>query len=107
VCVQAVYIDANDMLWVVDPACPFMEQVVPGSVKLVQIDLTTNSIAKTYYLDGVVSEKSYINDVRVDTERQVAYLTNSNEGGIVVVDLASGKARQLLQNHYSVKDDPS
>jgi sugar lactone lactonase YvrE len=106
VCVQAVYIDDTDMMWVVDPACPFMEKVYENSHKLVKINLQTNEIEKVYWFEGVTSDKSYINDVRVDTKRRFAYLTNSNEGGILVVDLVSGKIKQVLQNHYSVKSDP-
>ncbi|MFC5538040.1 L-dopachrome tautomerase-related protein, partial [Rhodocytophaga aerolata] len=107
VCVQAVYVDDENYLWVVDPACPNMEQVYDNSFKLVKFNLATNHIEEAYRFDGVLSNKSYINDVRVDTQRKVAYLTNFNEGGIVVVDLNSGIARQLLHNHYSVKHDPS
>jgi len=107
VCVQAVYVDAENYLWVVDPACPYMEQVYDNSFKLVKFNLATNSIEEVYRFDGVLSNKSYINDVRVDTNRKVAYLTNMNEGGIVVVNLQTGTIRQLLQNHYSVKHDPS
>jgi sugar lactone lactonase YvrE len=107
VCVQAVYIDDSDTMWVVDPACPQMKQVYQNSHKLVKINLETNTIERTYFFEGVASEKSYINDVRVDTRRGFAYLTNSNEGGILVVDTNSGKIRQVLQDHYSVKSDPS
>lgn len=106
VCVQAVYIDDKDTMWVVDPACPQMKEVYEGSHKLVQINLETNTIERTYFFEGVASNKSYINDVRVDTERGFAYLTNSNEGGILVVNLETGNIRQLLQDHPSVKTDP-
>jgi sugar lactone lactonase YvrE len=106
VCVQAVYVDDENYLWVVDPACPNMEQVY-DNIKLVKFNLGSNSVERVYTFDGILSDKSYINDVRVDTQRKVAYLTNSNEGGIVVVDLESGEIRQVLSNHYSVKHDPS
>jgi len=107
VCVQAVYMDDENYLWVVDPACPYMEAVYDKSYKLVKINLATDTIERVYRFDGVLSDKSYINDVRVDTTRKVAYLTNSNEGGIVVVNLETGKVRELLKGHYSVKHDPS
>src|SRR4051812_8523485 len=107
VCVQAVYIDDQDTMWVVDPACPQMKEVYQGSHKLVRINLSTNEVEQTYFFEGIASDKSYLNDVRVDTSKGFAYLTNSNEGGILVVDFASGKIRQLLQDHYSVKSDPS
>jgi sugar lactone lactonase YvrE len=107
VCVQAVYIDDQNTMWVVDPAAPQMKQVYQNSHKLVRINLSTNAIEKIYSMEGVCSDKSYINDVRVDTEKGFAYMTNSNEGGIIVVDLGSGKARQLLLDHNSVKSDPN
>ncbi|RIV23507.1 hypothetical protein DYU11_10965 [Fibrisoma montanum] len=107
VCVQAVYVDAENYLWVVDPACPNMEQVYDNSFKLVKFNLATDSIEDVYRFEGVLDNKSYINDVRVDTQRQVAYLTNSNEGGIVVVNLETGTSRQVLRHHPSVKHDPS
>lgn len=84
-----------------------MKQVYQNSHKLVRINLETNKIEKTFFFEGVASEKSYINDVRVDTQRGFAYLTNSNEGGIMIVDIKTGKILQVLQNHYSVKSDPS
>jgi sugar lactone lactonase YvrE len=107
VCVQAVYIDDQDAMWVVDPACPQMKEVYQNSHKLVKINLQTNAVEQTWFFEGIASAKSYINDVRVDTNKGFAYLTNSNEGGILIVDFVSGKIRQVLQNHPSVKSDPS
>ena len=107
VCVQAVYADEKNYLWVVDPASPKMEGVYDNSHKLVKINLATNAIERTYFFEGVAGVKSYVNDVRVDNVRQYAYLTNSNEGGIIIVNLATGKAKQVLQDHYSTKSDPA
>jgi sugar lactone lactonase YvrE len=107
VCVQAVYIDDQDYLWVVDPACPNMEKVYKDSYKVVKFNLTTNSIENVYRFHDVLSKKSYINDIRVDTKRQVAYLTNSNEGGIVVINLVTGAIREFMNGHFLVKHDPS
>jgi sugar lactone lactonase YvrE len=106
VCVQAVYADDKNNLWIVDPASPEMEGVYQNSHKLVKINLGTNAIDRTYYFEGVTGAGSYINDVRVDHQRQYAYLTNSREGGIVVVNLVTGKAKQVLHDHYSTKSDP-
>lgn len=105
VCVQAPYIDDQDVMWVIDPAAPKLDKVYQNSHKLVKINLSTNKVERTYTFEGVADEHSYLNDVRVDTKRQFAYITNSGTGGIVVVDLKSGKARQVLQNHYSVHTD--
>lgn len=107
VCVQAVVADDKNYLWVVDPASPKMEGVYQNSHKLVKINLATNAIERSYFFEGVAGPKSYINDVRIDNERQYAYLTNSSEGGIIIVNLTTGKARQVLQEHYSTESDPA
>jgi sugar lactone lactonase YvrE len=106
ICVQAVYADDHNSLWVVDPAAPKMQQVYNKGYKLVKINLADNKVERVYPFTGV-SDQSYINDVRVDTQAGFAYLSNSKEGGIVVVNLTTGLVRQLLQHHYSVHTDSS
>ena len=44
VCVQAVYVDDNDELWVVDPGAPEMKKVQADGAKLVGIDLKNNQV---------------------------------------------------------------
>jgi sugar lactone lactonase YvrE len=105
VSVQAVYVDGNNTLWVVDPASPKQDDVYQSSQKLVSIDLSSNTVKTSYSLAGVTDNQSYINDVRVDVNAGVAYLTNSSEGGIVIVDLKTGNTRQVLQGNYSVIAD--
>ncbi|SDK02373.1 Major royal jelly protein [Catalinimonas alkaloidigena] len=110
VCVQAVWTDASGYLWVLDPANPQRNGkylgVVPGGAKLVQIDLATGEVVQTYgFAAPAITPNSYLNDVRFDHDRQVAYITDSNEGAIVVLDLATGEARRLLANHYSTKSE--
>lgn len=107
ICVQAVHVDDSNSLWVVDPASPKQKGVVNNGQKLVKMDLATNSVQRTYYLAGPMDNSSYINDVRVDAHTKTAYLTNSTEGGIVIVDLPSGKARQVLQGTPGVTADPA
>jgi sugar lactone lactonase YvrE len=107
VSVQAVYVDDQDKLWVVDPAAPGFGEVYQDSNKLVRIDLATNKIERSYFFPGVADKHSYLNDVRVDTARQVAYLTSSSQGGIVVVDLAAGQARMVLADTPFVRSDPA
>ncbi len=107
VCVQAVYVDDNDKLWVVDPASPFMQGVYKHSYKLVKFNLSTNKPERIYRFNYVADVNSYVNDVRVDTHLNYAYLTNSGEGGIFVVNLETGKIRQVLQGNFSVVSNPN
>jgi sugar lactone lactonase YvrE len=106
VCVQSVVVDDENRLWVLDPANPRFQGVVEGGPKLVQIDLEKNTVERVIRFEKpVVKDASYLNDVRVDTEQNVAYITDSGDGAIIVVDLESGKARRLLDDHFSTHSE--
>lgn len=108
VCVQAVYVDAKDRLWVVDPASPQMAGVVSGGAKLVEISPATRRVLRVIRFDERIAPPgSYLNDVRVDTEREFAYITDSGTGGIVVVDLTTNQAWRRLDTSPSTKADPA
>jgi sugar lactone lactonase YvrE len=103
VCVQSVYIDKENFLWILDPAS-INGSVVAGGAKLLKIDLQADSIIQIIYFNNTIAPgQSYLNDIRVDTEEDVGYITESGIGALVVIDLTTGQSRRLLQNHYSVK----
>lgn len=102
VCVQSVHVDDADRLWILDPANPMFQGVVPGGPKLVQVDLVKNRIVRTFQFDSTVAPRaSYLNDVRIDTRSETAFITESGLGALVVVDLETGRARRLLAEHPS------
>jgi len=105
ICVQSVVADDRDNLWVLDPAAPAQERVVPGGPKLVQIDLAANAVVRTIRLDeGVAPQGSYLNDVRFSPDGGHAYITDSGaRGAIVMVDLTTGAARRVLDGHPSTQ----
>ena len=106
VCVQSVIVDDQDNLWVLDPAAPRMQEIVKGGPKLVKIDLATNQVVQTIpFGEDVAPKKSYLNDVRIDTRTDTAFITESANGAIIVVDLKSGKARRLLDGHPSTQPE--
>jgi len=97
VCVQALHVDTRDRLWILDPANPRFEDVVPGGPKLACVDLGRDRVRRVYrFGPGAAPPDAYLNDVRVDAARGVAYLTDSGNGALVVLDLRSGRARRLL-----------
>ena len=110
VAVQSVFVDDQDRLWVLDTANPQFQGVVTAP-QLHQFDIASGRLLKSYaFPPGIYSgeerrEKpsvdSYLNDVRVDTREQVAYLTDSQVGGLVVLDLKTGVARRVLDDHPS------
>jgi len=108
VCVQSVHVDDQDTLWIVDAGSPKQTGVVEGGAKLVRVNLGTNAVAQVIRLGAdVAPERSYLNDVRVDTKNQHAFLTDSNMGALVVVDLRTGAARRVLDNDPSVQPEPN
>jgi len=82
VCVQSVYIDANNNLWILDPAAPGFTGHVPGGPKLLQVNLASGKVVRAYHFNSSIAPvKSYLNDVRVDTRNEYAYMTDSGLGG--------------------------
>ena len=105
VCVQSVVADQEDALWILDPASPGFQAVVPGGAKLIKVNLATNEIERVYRFDDAgAPEKAYLNDVRV--AHGSAFITDSGLGAIVVVDLETGNVRRLLEDHASTKAEP-
>ncbi len=106
VCVQSVVVDDQNNLWVLDPAAPKMQQIVKGGPKLVKIDLLANQVAQTIpFGEDIAPAKSYLNDVRIDTRSETAFITDSGKGAIIVVNLKNGNARRLLDGHPSTQPE--
>jgi sugar lactone lactonase YvrE len=104
--VQSVVADAANRLWILDTAAPGFKPPIAGGAKMVAVDLSTNKIVKTIvFSPDVVLPTTYVNDVRFDLRQGkegVAYITDSSvsgPGGIIVVDLASGRAMRRLSGH--------
>ena len=105
--VQALWVDKRDHLWALDSSLPKVDQErLPP--KLVEFDLSTNRVIRQYDFKGVRAARDSLNDVRVDTLHDYAYLTNAgNKGSLVVIDLKTGKGRQVLVGDRSTFADPS
>jgi sugar lactone lactonase YvrE len=105
--VQALWADRSDHLWALDSSLSKVDQErLPP--KLVEFDLSTNRVTRQYDFKGVVSAKDSLNDVRINTVNNYAYLTNAgNKGSLVVLDLKTGEARQVLVGDRSTFADSS
>jgi sugar lactone lactonase YvrE len=109
--VQSVVVDPRDRLWAVDTGSVNMEAIRGREwVKLVGIDLANGKVFKTIrFPAGVITQNSYINDVRFDLCRGAegtAYITDSSskgDNGIIVVDLASGRSWRKLNKRAEVQ----
>jgi sugar lactone lactonase YvrE len=107
VCVQSVVADRQGNLWVLDAAAPAQGAVVPMGPKLVKIDIATSQVLQTVSFDPTVAPQgSYLNDVRFSPDGGTAYITDSGaRGAIVVVDLARGTARRVLDGDPSTQPE--
>ena len=98
---NAVHLGPDNSLWAVDTGAPgFGKQPLPGATKLVRIDLASNKVSRVYVLPpDVLAPKSMIDDVRF--HGSLAYVTDAGVPGLIVLDLATGQARRLLDHDPS------
>ncbi len=107
VCVQSVTVDAQDRLWVLDPAAPGLTFEVQGGPKLVCIDLATNAVKRIYrFGPDVAPQGSYLNDIRFTADGRRGVMTNSGAPGcLIAFDVETGAARRVLVGHPSTQFD--
>lgn len=106
ICVQSVVAEGSKALWVLDPASPQFRGVETGGAKLVKFDIATGTALQTIRFDAAAAPAdSYLNDVRIDPRTNTAFITDSGLGAILVVDLASGRARRVLESDPSTKSE--
>ncbi|MEM6507677.1 MAG: L-dopachrome tautomerase-related protein, partial [Planctomycetota bacterium] len=105
--VNAVHADGHGGLWAVDYAGPRFGPSIEGAQKLVRIDLATNQVSRVYRFDEtVLPEGARLNDVRVDADRGIAYLSEFGVGAIIVLDIETGEAFRALDRHHSTRAHP-
>jgi sugar lactone lactonase YvrE len=105
VCVQSIVADGRGSVLVLDPAAPAQGFIVPGGPKLVKIDLATDKVARAYrFGEDVAPQGSYLNDVRFSADGRFAFMTDAGQrGALIVVELATGSARRVLDGHPSTQ----
>lgn len=96
---QAMYVDQDDFLWILDAGNPGVDgRVVTAGPKLFKIDLSDDTIAQVFYFDHKrdFTRTSYLSDFRVDSDRHTAYIADSARGTIYVVDLKTRQTHHVL-----------
>jgi hypothetical protein len=99
---SAIRLAPDDSLWVVDSGVPGPGRpALPGAAKLVRIDLATNRVTRSIILPpDVLQPKSAIGEIRFHDKQ--AYIADNGAPGLIVLDLASGSARRVLDGDPSV-----
>lgn len=111
---HGIYIDKNDILWVLDDGKRAGIKEIPlGAAKVVGIDINSKKIIHSVIIPKpVLSDDSHYNDLRIDLshgEKGTIYIANSGFGehySLIVMDIATGKTREILRNHYSTSPEP-
>lgn len=109
---QSVVIDPTGMnLWIVDTGSLRPVPISYGGPKLIKVDLRTNQVVRTILIDREALEaETYLNDVRFVLEPDsngFAFITDSSaKGGIIVVDLGTGKSWRRLSDTPFTRSDP-
>lgn len=99
--VNSLRIGPEGDLWLVDTGAPgFGKAMRPGGCKLVQVDVAHSRVRRTVPLDAMLTPSSFVDDVRFNGPR--AYLTDAGAPGLIVLDLATGTGRRVLEGHPSV-----
>lgn len=102
--VASLTVDARERLWVL-----IVDKNEDGSppanrMKLVTIDLKTNTVTGTIaFARTALAPASELGVIRVDAERGFVYLSDTGAGGLVVIDLSSGGQRRVLADHASAR----
>jgi sugar lactone lactonase YvrE len=104
---RTAFVGANSLrvgpdgaLWVVDRGAPGIgAPLVQGGPKLVRVDLASDRVTRVYDLASVAQGASFVDDVRFNGD--VAYLTDAGRPALIVLDLITGNARRVLENHPS------
>ncbi len=104
VCVQSLFADATNTLWVLDAGKRTKQDKASAEPRLLMVSLSSNEILRTYGLPANVAlPDSMVTDVRVDNARGVAYITDSGHGGIIVLDLNTGDSWRALTDIPEVR----
>lgn len=113
--VQDIYVDVNEQLWVLDSKPASSGSIFgdtgdtdsQGQFKLVQIDLAKNAVRNIYEFDDLDKTTSGLNDVRVDTDKELAYLSDPGQSAIIILDLKTGTTRKVLEQSTFTQADQS
>ncbi|MDM1294217.1 gluconolactonase [Sphingobacterium sp. N143] len=111
--VQDLFVDAQDNLWILDskPSSSgsifgATENSSGGQFKLLKVNTKTNQVERIYTFDDLDKTKSGLNDVRIDVQKDLAYLSDPGQAAIIVLDLKTGKSRKTLEKTFFTQADP-
>ena len=103
--------DTRGNLWIIDDGKIKGLPIPAGGAKVVGINPVTGRIIANIVLKDALLPGSHMNDLRIDLthgKKGTAYITDSSFDGhpaLVVLDIATGQQRRVLENTRSVMPD--
>ncbi len=93
---NAIHLAPDGSMWAVDTGSPgFGRPALPGGTRLLRIDLTRNEVTRVLVLPpDVLRPRGMIDDIRFNGGH--AYVTDAGAPGLIVLDLAAGTFRRVL-----------
>ncbi len=101
--VNAIRIGPDGNLWVIDAGAPGIGQpAVPGAARLFVFDPDSGALIRIYDLAAGLRAGSYVDDIRFNGP--TLYATDAGSAGLLVVNIASGRVRRVLDGHPLLSD---
>ncbi|MDQ0593642.1 sugar lactone lactonase YvrE [Chryseobacterium ginsenosidimutans] len=102
---NSLRIGPDGLLWIVDTGTPSMGQdpLLGNALKLVSIDIKTNTVQQIIPLSLVSKPSTFIDDLRI--VGNTIYLTDAGEPALIILDKRTGKGRRVLESHTSTTDN--
>ena len=102
--VNSIFLDGKGSLWVVDAAAPYLGDAIEGGVKLVEIDLATRATKRVIVFDRRDAHSgTRLAHMRLHGDH--AFLVESKEASIFVIDLRTGCYKRVLIGHPLLRCD--
>ncbi len=90
--VLGINVDPNGILWMLDTSSP------DRAGRLVGWDTKSEQLHRIIYLaKPVIADHSFLNDLAIDLKNNTIYIADTGTAAIIVVDLATGQARRVLE----------
>jgi len=114
--VQSMEIDSKGWMWILDVGRLNIfgtpDQIINGPASLVIYDLENHCTIRKYVFpeEVVASNASFLNDLVIDQKRGLAYISDTDgDGGIVVYDFFNNRSRYYTDpsNNKTTQFDPS
>ncbi len=103
--VNSVMFDGKGSLWVVDAAAPALGPAMAGAVKVVELDIATGATRRVILFDERTAHAgTRLAHMRVHGDH--AFLVESREASIVVIDLRDNRYRRILVGHPLLRCAP-